>query len=419
MDTNQFTVLNDLIKFSGNPKVGEKPRPSIDLKTFLRSLESFFANNDITSDQRKITVFFALIDKEYGDAIDLVTCYSGVDIAYDDLVADFLKAYPTKGAQEFAHAARSLLEARLSNPTFFSGMTRLDMTSRAAVETFLDKPTYAKLGLTVKSTFKVPTVDQDRQSRSSSPDRDDDEEDAEVAIQQKVKVKDLLQSFAMHLVLASQLDKKAYEKIEGLNCQTPCTKLMATTIEVAEKQRLDKAVTHQKKHRHESQELLFGIHPNNNSPRGHGQRQSHNNQSHYRNNQPAPTTNNGNPGPNKPSSSTTQTQYACTRCGKNNHATNDCKFNLNCSFCNVKGHAAKVCRKRLRLAKGKYCSNCNIRDSHSNAECFRNNPGNRPPQKTTQQNVNWVGDADDRPDNPDYDMDEDSQDEEHQDPNSE
>ena len=65
MSLTQITVLQDIPKFTGNPKIGEpKFVPEIDARTFLRTLENHFSNEGITSDEKKLQIFFSLIDKK-------------------------------------------------------------------------------------------------------------------------------------------------------------------------------------------------------------------------------------------------------------------------------------------------------------------------------------------------------------------
>ena len=59
MSTEHITVLNGLPIFSGNPEPGESTFTSdIDARTFLRSLENYFENTNVTDDNKKIQIMF-------------------------------------------------------------------------------------------------------------------------------------------------------------------------------------------------------------------------------------------------------------------------------------------------------------------------------------------------------------------------
>ena len=51
-----------------------------------------------------------------------------------------------------------------------------------------------------------------------------------------------------------------------------------------------------------------------------------------------------------------------------------------CSYCKIYGHTAKLCADRIAKAKGKYCHECKLSDSHNTDECYKNS---RPPQQRT------------------------------------
>jgi hypothetical protein len=111
MEVNQLTVLNDLPKFSGNPRRGEKQGDGgLDVKVFFRTLENYFNRKNITSDSKKIMVMYALIDQHKGDARDLISCYSGKKVTFKEVENEFLSMYPNFSTTEFRHAARTILE---------------------------------------------------------------------------------------------------------------------------------------------------------------------------------------------------------------------------------------------------------------------------------------------------------------------
>lgn len=90
----QNIVLNDLPKFSGNPRLHDVNFvQGINVETFIRTLDNYFIQHQITDDVRKLQILFAQIDKEKGDANDLVTCYTGKLIPYIDFTNEFIHMY--------------------------------------------------------------------------------------------------------------------------------------------------------------------------------------------------------------------------------------------------------------------------------------------------------------------------------------
>ena len=73
-----------------------------------------------------------------------------------------------------------------------------------------------------------------------------------------------------------------------------------------------------------------------------------------------------------------ETSHNCEKCGRRGHTTFDCLLkNLRCVFCKANGHNVKACKKRLAQAKGKYCENCKLADSHNTNECYSRRGENR------------------------------------------
>ena len=64
----QFTVLQDLPIFTGNPREGEPYfQNEIGIKNFLRAVENYYVNNNITSNTKKLSILYSLIDKKRGE----------------------------------------------------------------------------------------------------------------------------------------------------------------------------------------------------------------------------------------------------------------------------------------------------------------------------------------------------------------
>ena len=53
--TSQITVMNNLPLFAGHPQLGEaKFKSDVDVITFLRTVENYYLQHGITSDQRNM-----------------------------------------------------------------------------------------------------------------------------------------------------------------------------------------------------------------------------------------------------------------------------------------------------------------------------------------------------------------------------
>ena len=80
---------NNLIKFKGDLKNYEKGTveisPYVNLRTFLRRLRNHFATNNITSNEARLRILHNQIDATVGDAIDLINCYSGEDVIFEEV----------------------------------------------------------------------------------------------------------------------------------------------------------------------------------------------------------------------------------------------------------------------------------------------------------------------------------------------
>ena len=112
---SKITVLPDLPFFRGNAREGEKDFTDggINVRTFFRTLDNYFAQQKITDDAAKVRVVFAQVDKTRGNAIHLVTCYAGRDITYEALQRQFLQCYPNFNKTEVTHASKEVLKNKL------------------------------------------------------------------------------------------------------------------------------------------------------------------------------------------------------------------------------------------------------------------------------------------------------------------
>ena len=109
MTTNQFTILQDLPRFTENPGAWEQP--------FLRSLETYFLNNEITSDTKELFILYSFIDMKRGDALAFIICYSGQNVPFEEVKKDFINMYPAFKVTELRIAASALLKCK--NPEVY------------------------------------------------------------------------------------------------------------------------------------------------------------------------------------------------------------------------------------------------------------------------------------------------------------
>lgn len=329
----QLTVLNDLPRFKGNARSGDKPSPpGINVKTFLRTLENYFTQHNITENAKKIQLLFALIDKENGDAIDLVTCYAGKEVDYEDICHDFILMYPNFTTSEFRHAARAVLNSKIEYPTLFCGMTRMENQSRAVVEAYLNGNENNRVGVSPSTTLND----------------DDDENDGHLALI------DVLQNFLMHLITSTQLQSNVYDKIAPITAADASTRFMSRAVEAAERQKMSDGNRYPRKRDNNSNDVIWEV-------REQAERQNER-KPRYK-----PTERSAKPRPYN----TKNRDTCCLKCGESTHISRECKATkLYCSFCKIKGHVVKICQKRLAQAAGKHCKNCRISNSHNTEECY-------------------------------------------------
>ena len=210
-----WVVLNDLPKFRGAPRANETDTfvEGIDVRTFFRSLENHFSHHNITTDEAKLRIVFNQIDKDTGNAIDLITCYAGRDVEYEDVREEFLEMYPALGRTEFRYAAKSLLATNVTKPTHFCGMTRLETHTRALTEAYyLCNSNLEEISVTQTSAIAIGGADDDN-----------------------LLLSDLVHTLMMHLILADQLENKLYDKVKAVTPLTSSTRFMTKVVHEAAK----------------------------------------------------------------------------------------------------------------------------------------------------------------------------------------
>ena len=147
----------------------------------------------------------------------------------------------------------------------------------------------------------------------------------------------------MHIFVSSQVNYKVYKKLENLRPRNASFRFMSETVKAVEKHKI---LTNPKgQGRSTNEEVVWKAsaqsaptsrnNANNTPSRSTKQQQHQNNEN--RSGQTVPTT------------------VECYNCDETGHLRKHCKV---CAFCKIEGHTAKVCRKRIAQAQGKYCSFC-------------------------------------------------------------
>ena len=359
---DHITVLNGLPVFSGNPKPGETTFTSdVDARTFLRSLENHFDNNNVTDDNnKKIQILFSMIHKTKGDAIRFMSCYTDrPNLTFEGLKTRLLLSYPSFKHTEFKPAARALLATKLTPTTMFCGMTMLENSSRAAAEAYVNNIKLTKNNFDAKTILSPPAAGRTNNAAVSISVAAEATEPSTSrpppvippsSVIPSILLTETLQNCAMHLFLATQTHTKVYEKLIGEGPEKCNTLLMSHTIEAFEKFKMTHAVKKEEK----KEEAIWKV------------EQSPTQNRYARKSMPQPR------GTREPRDTWTpnggKNLTQCYNCKQNGHIRKDCKM---CSFCKKYGHTAKGCAERIAKSKGKYCHECSLADSHNTDECYR------------------------------------------------
>ena len=308
-------ILSNLPRFRGNIRSNEKHltniSPEVNVRTFLRALETHFLTHDITDNDTRVRILFAQIDKTVGDAFDLVTCYAGRQVTFDAISRDFLTMYPEYKNSNFRHAACSMTSLKLEASNIFWSPTRLETKSRAVVEAYLSNDNIANVEIFEETLLETQG--------------------------EEITVQSLLQNFLMHLVLASQSKAKIYKKLTSCTPIVSSTAFMAKAVALKEKEKLLKLESKLLNEDNKStNDILYKIHARS-----------------EKNQEDIPS-------------------EKCYRCGQIGHIKKDCNASLanetnTCTYSRKKNHTAADCRKRI--AKNiPFCNKCKAVD-HDTRDC--------------------------------------------------
>ena len=369
-------ILENLPVFRGRLHKNEDPRGTthVNLRSFLRSLEIFFDVNGVVEDHRKVKILFNQISKEVGDALSVASCYAGRNIDYQEVKEELLAVYPQFESTDFLCASKSLAALNFdASATERDAMTRLEIESRAVVDSYLSAPNIQGVqifpdtllslhqeppevraprlqqarvvppqvpprvraaGLNAENAADRPPEEQQQEEQRQEEQNEVEEQEEEMipVHLNTITVHQLLQNFLMKYHMAAQLDPKIFEKISNISPASRSTKLMAEAIQAAEKQRL----TRKSPARKERSEFLYHVPTENSTP------------------------------------------IECYNCGKLGHYRKECRVkvsssqpNVYCQFCKYKGHTAKKCLKRIK-GKVAYCDRCD-RLGHEIKDCRSEN----------------------------------------------
>lgn len=346
--STQLTILDGLPTFRGNPRPNEVDTftPSVNVKTWFRALDNHFLQNDIYSDEAKLRILFAQVDKNSGDALELVSVFCGKNVTYEEVREDFLSIYPNFVRSEFRHAARSILKLDVHSPTLLLGMTSLETHSRALVEAYLNKPQMTELQLghdcrldrvitdpydretrpTVWKTTSRLEEEADEHSRTPSPATPPRSREITT---HTVMLSDVLQNLVLHLFTAAQFKDHIYDKLSTITPLTKSTKFMSMSVQLAEKEKLVRSEGKKSK-QHDHTEVLYNLNTEQ-----------------------------------RPAAA--QNARACYTCGKTGHFARECRSKLSCKYCKFNGHGTDKCQKRIKNGV-QFCTKCNTL-GHEAKEC--------------------------------------------------
>ena len=325
-----LNVLNNLPVFRGNSRPHEVDSfvASVDVKTFFRTLDNHFDQYNIVDDAQKLRILFQQIDKNSGNAIDLVNLYSGRPVPYNEVRQDFLNMYPNFSRHEFRQAARGIINTNINVPSIFCGMTKLESQSRALIESYLTKESLHNIGIFHDTHLAVAH-----------------DENGDVI--ETIPLADILQNMVMHMFIATQLSDAVYQKLTDISPNVPSTRFMSKVVTTTEKEKLLKK-EYQKERKEgasPSNEVLYtiqNVQPTKNT--GSQSNKKHEDTNKY---------NNTNTYANPP----TFRGKRCYICNRTGHYARNCRQKPNCEYCRNSGHDVRMCHKRQK-DRVSFCTNC-------------------------------------------------------------
>ena len=330
---------------------GEKPE-GVDIRTFIRSLENYFIQHDIDTDERKLQILHAQVSMSTGDALLSVNQYTGLHTTYEIVKQELLRLYPAPSSTDFIHASKAILKTELPENNMRVEIIQLGNRIRAVTESYLRNHSTVT-GLS--ETTKVKKSD-----------------DTEILLS------NIINNVLLRVVTAATLPEKVYEKLVETKPDVGTTGFTADTVLAHENYLLKKKRRSARTKPSKEAEILWKVDANYPSARTTGEnRQQSTNQYNDR--------------------------KVCYNCNRQGHVSRECRAQRSCNYCKKQGHLAKNCRLRIKEATGKYCQRCHVKDSHTTEECYAKT-GTRKPAET-RQNVriaNTTRTLPEQHDEPDY-----------------
>ena len=377
-------ILDSLPIFSGNPRPGDRKgvaHSHVDVKTFFRSLDNHFAQENITSDERKLRILHSRLCKEAGDASANFSSYSGRRISYTRVRDEFLLLYAEQRRNDFRTLAGQLMATKIQDQTITTDIRRLEDLTRAITESYLSRPEVNRAGLRlglrigegvrnrpiqqeiVREVVREVAREEAREEEEAAAGEEEVEEEenevdeVEIVEEDGVTIEDAYQHLLMHLFVGPHVPHESYEKVKRIGPLIGPTMFKAKIVHRLETISLMKANKLNKDH--EKGEVIFQTTEYNrnkvdNSDRGRG---------------------GNNPNPEKES-------RKCHACGKPGHLKAQCF--VWCIYCSRKGHWTAKCNKRIE-AQVKYCRNCKSL-GHDDEACWK--PKRDKPVKKGKGNYN-------------------------------
>ena len=116
-------------------------------------LRNHFANNNITSNEAKLRILYNQIDATVGDTIDLINCYSGEYVTFEQVEQNMTKMYPELRKRNFKVSAQSISKSKLNEGQLFCSMTKLIQESKSLAKAYLANEEKIAFGLTEDTKF--------------------------------------------------------------------------------------------------------------------------------------------------------------------------------------------------------------------------------------------------------------------------
>ena len=235
---------------------------------------------------------------------------------------------------------------KLGNDTTLCAITNLENATRAVVDAYLNNEALTDKEFNKETTLKLGTATAATAATTSTTTTTTTPKTPKPLLLSQV-----LQNLLLHMFVASNTSTKTYERVAHLGPRTRSTTFSSETVKSLDKQR---SISSSKGTHRRPDEVLWKA---TYSPR-YEKRPTPSTQA-----KPQATTNQVKPSTNE---QRVKTSTGCFRCGDEGHMKKDC---LKCAYCLKTGHSVKNCRRRIRDAKGKYCENCKLPDSHNTYEC--------------------------------------------------